>query len=661
MINLRDGVTAQPAPPTRAGRRARLLFDPLRHRYFRFDADAMRRGGTPLRERMRDCELLLPDRSGDSQALAAADERRRETWLTAIVHRYLFVRVPLARPDLWLDDLLPLARPLMGPAAQAVLLALAMLAIVLLARHWDPFVATFAELASPLGAFATILALVAVKSLHELAHALSLKRRGGRVPTFGVAFVVLFPVLYTDTSDAWMLPRARDRLAVDLAGVRVELAMAVLATLTWIVLPDGGWRLAAFSLAAVSWAMSLVVNLNPFMRFDGYHVLADALDLPNMQERAFALARWRLREMLFARGLAPPERLRTSLRRALVVYAWATWIYRLVVFTGIALLVYHAAFKLLGLVLFAIEIWWFVLRPLTREVGAWGSIVRTQRARPRTWMPLALFAIAFALLVAPLDTRVALPATLETGTVEAIHAPRAATLLDVPVADGEIVAVNGVVAQLAVDEFQHDRAVLAARLAAARGAHRTARLGEDERSAARRVAVVRGEIAALERRAEALTLRASRPGRIVRSVELRPGMVLGEGAAVVSVASPGARIVAYASEREHARLVAGASARLVLTDPTLASVRARVVRVADLPLSNVSRAENRVRHGGGVRTDAEGRPLRPTFRIRLQPDGPIDLPLGRFPGVVHVDVEGRSFGAAALRRIAGVLLRESGF
>ena len=480
------------------------------------------------------------------------------------------------------------------------------------------------------------------------------------MPTFGVAFVVLFPVLYTDTSDAWTL-RARDRLAVDLAGVRVELAVAVLATLAWLVLPDGAWRLGAFSLATVSWVMSLLVNLNPFMRFDGYHVLADALDMPNMQERAFALARWRLRELLFAPGEAPPERLPKGLRRGLILYAFLTWSYRLVVFTGIALLVYHATFKLLGIALFGLEIWWFVLRPVARELAVWRALAARQRDRVRTWAPLAVPALLLLVLALPLDRTLVLPASFENGRVTVLRAPRAATILDLAVRDGEIVSAGAQVARLADPELDFDGSVLAARRSAAQSRLRTARLGEDAEAAARELDLARERMAAHERRVAEFDLWAGEAGRVVVPAPMRPGRAVGEGEGVVSIISEARSVIAFASEAERSRLDEAGDAVFVPDEPLRSSFAVTLERAAQLPLAALVRPEMAERHGGSVRTNGEDVPRHPTFRVRFAATDAGDWPQGRFRGVVHVRVAARSYGAGALARIWSVLLRESGF
>ena len=123
--------------------------------------------------------------------------------------------------------------------------------------------------------------------------------------------------------------------------------------------------------------MSLAINLNPFMRFDGYYILADLMRIENLQSRSFNLGVWRLREILFASGAPCPEPLPPRTVRWLAIYAWLTWLVRLVTFTGIALAVYAYFFKLLGIVLFLFEIVYFVARPIQTRSGTGGKCVST--------------------------------------------------------------------------------------------------------------------------------------------------------------------------------------------------------------------------------------------------------------------------------------------
>ncbi|MCK5667328.1 MAG: HlyD family efflux transporter periplasmic adaptor subunit, partial [Thiotrichaceae bacterium] len=126
-------------------------------------------------------------------------------------------------------------------------------------------------------------------------------------------------------------------------------------------------RSVFFLLATTTWIMSILVNFNPLMRFDGYYLLSDWLRMPNLESRSFAMAKWWLRENLFALNAPPPE----PIKLKLVFFAYSVWIYRFFLFLGIALLVYYFFFKVLGLLLFTIEIIYFIVRPIMTELKEW--------------------------------------------------------------------------------------------------------------------------------------------------------------------------------------------------------------------------------------------------------------------------------------------------
>jgi len=169
-------------------------------------------------------------------ARAAAQRHGAFKWL---LHNYLFFRIPLLRPDALLGALLPLlglvfSRAFLGLTALAGIAGLA-----LVARQWESFQATLVDLLTPAGLASYALTLVGVKTLHELDHALVARRHGRRVPTMGLAFMVLWPVPDTDTNDAWRLADRWARLQIAAAGVATELLVAVWATLAWAILPAG--------------------------------------------------------------------------------------------------------------------------------------------------------------------------------------------------------------------------------------------------------------------------------------------------------------------------------------------------------------------------------------------------------------------------------------
>ena len=167
----------------------------------------------------------------------------------------------------------------------------------------------------------------------------------------------MMPVLYTDTSESWKLTRRADRFAIAGAGIAIELMLAAWTTLAWALTSDGALRSGLFLLASTTWMWTLAINASPFMRFDGYFLLSDLVGLPNLHERSFALARRQIHWLLFGyREPNPEPALGRSAKRAMIAFALVTWIYRLIVFLGIALLVYNLFFKLLGIFLLMVEI-----------------------------------------------------------------------------------------------------------------------------------------------------------------------------------------------------------------------------------------------------------------------------------------------------------------
>jgi putative peptide zinc metalloprotease protein len=409
-------------------------------------------------------QLVKPSGGGSSREFAERLTRMRGNWQSWLLHHYLFFRIPLVRPDRWLDRW-------MGRVAlfysrgfvQLTLLALAV-GVVEVYRDWGRFSATLMDTFSWNGLLGYGAALAGIKVLHELGHAFTAKRYGCRVPAMGVAFLVMFPVAYTDTNEVWKLSQRHQRLRVAAAGVVTELVVAAWATLAWGLLPEGIPKSIAFMLATTTWVATLAINTSPFMRFDGYFLLSDWLDMPNLHNRSFALARWDLRERLFGLGLPKPEHFSRQREIGLILFAYATWIYRLVIFLGIAALVYAFFIKAVGVLLFIVEIGWFVLLPLWSEVKMWPGLLKKDgqpaglrallrnqsRARRSAW----LAALLLLLFVLPWPTRQSSSGSLKPAEIFPIHAPAGAQVVKLPWVDGSTVRAGQLLLELTSPELQ---------------------------------------------------------------------------------------------------------------------------------------------------------------------------------------------------------------
>lgn len=432
---LRADLQLSPGAPALDGSPQWTLADPLRGRYFKLGVAAMRllrhwtlgdpqrvlraansEGGDLLGEQELQ-QLLTFLRQQDLISSADGEQRssygqkaalqRHGLW-KSLLHQYLFFRIPLWRPDAFLNRAWPWLARHGGPLLRIGLPLTLGLGLLLVARDWDRFLATFPHLFSFGGALAFGVALLFAKLCHEFGHAFMAKRAGCRVQSMGVAFMVMLPLFYTDVSDAWRVNDRRSRLLIGAGGVLAELTLACVALLAWSLLPDGPLRTSAFMLASATWVTTLLVNLNPFMRFDGYFLLSDLLGVENLQGRAFALCRWRLREALFDYGDPMPEPWPDGLRWRLLLWGYGSWLWRAALFLGIALTVYHLFFKVLGIFLMLVELVWFIGLPIWRELREWWQ--RRGQAQPgRLFLGAAGLAALLLVLLVPWRGSVEIP------------------------------------------------------------------------------------------------------------------------------------------------------------------------------------------------------------------------------------------------------------
>ena len=698
LLALRTDLRLSEGAPDVNGAPTWLIEDPLRHQFLqidgatfdalaiwtscatdtelkaRLDAEFARRVTTSDVEALTHFlvanDLVVEPPDGGWRTLSRKDDLRTRPLFERLIHNYLFFRIPLVRPDAFLRATAGLVAPLMSRAFLWVTLGVAVVGLYLALRQWDAFLATAAGSLTWQGAAAFGIALIAVKAVHEFAHAYVAVRFGCRVPVMGVAFMLLFPLLYSDVTDAWRLKSRRARLAIDSAGVAAELAVASFATLLWAFLPDGAMKSAVFMLATAAWVMSLAINLNPFMRFDGYYVLSDVLGVDNLQSRAFALAKWALREALFGLGRPPPDQLSPRRRIGLILYAYSVWIYRLILFIGIAILVYVATFKVLGILLFVVEIVFLILRPIFKEVREWVRM-RKDIISGRRWIASsAVAALSLALLSLPISGTVIAPAILARSDRVPIYAPRSAELIGVDVDEGDAVVANAVVARLRDQGLDHELRTAARRLAAIR--LRLGRIGADaeDRDAAlvleRDQQALETRIGRLKTERDALTLRAPAGGEVLAlASNLKPGRWIANDIELALIGESGKlEASGYVEADDLARVSRGASGVFIPDDPL--GPRIPVV-LEDLALTGSEAIDLEALsepQGGSIAVarDDDGKlvPIVGQYRARWRVS---EGDLGRareMRGVIHLSGRAESVLARFWRQILKVIAREAG-
>jgi len=369
--------------------------------------------------------------------LRQQSQAKKPGFINWIIHNYLFFRIPLFKTDAWLEKHINHVSLFFSPVFFKITFVIGCLGLFEIYNHFSDFSATFLDMFSWQGAAAYFLALVGVKFFHEFAHAFTAKRLGCRVPTMGVAFLVMMPVAYTDTNDVWKLSDHKSRLKVDVAGVVAELVIAAWAIFFWSLLPPGLLKNIFYILGTTSWINTIFVNLSPFMRFDGYYALSDFLKVGNLHARAFNLAKWHFRKHAFGLNDPIPEDFPEPLKLFLIAFAWVTATYRLIVFLSIAFLVYHFFIKVVGIILFLIEIVWFVGKPIYSELEFWLKRRQEIVGGSKRHRAFYIAVISIFILVLPLDFRLKETGVLKPVQRHYIFAGQPAQLLSMLPANGQ--------------------------------------------------------------------------------------------------------------------------------------------------------------------------------------------------------------------------------
>lgn len=696
---LREDLSLHPGPTLKNGSPSWMIEDPLRGRFYRIgwlEFELLSRwscgDARALAKQVEDETLLAPSIeevltvkqfligheliSDPTRVNAVIEGRNTPGVATRALHHYLMFRIPLVNPDRFLVSTLPFIRPLLHPTAFGLSMLAGAIGLWFAMLQWDSFASTFVDTLSLQGLLSYALALVCAKVIHELGHAYTARRFGLRVPRMGVAIVLLLPMLYTDTGETWRLTRPRDRFAVAVAGMRIEVMLAAWCTLAWSFLPEGPLKGACFFLATTSWLITLAINASPFMRFDGYYMMSDATGIPNLHDEAGKVLRHWLRRVLL--GIRDPEPMIEGepAPRWLLGFGAATAIYRFFLFLGIAFAVYHFFFKLLGIFLFAVEIWWFILRPIVREMIVWWK----ERERVRLGSAIrfsALLCALVAVFVVPWQSRVFADGWIRAGQEFAVYSPRPAVLAYRPSA-GPIES-DALVAVLESPDLQLREARANARIgaldsrlsagAATRAAQSSPSPGEPPAESARstraQLAQQQTEIAGASAEASKLRLLAPFRGTVV---DIAYDAI---GGAMVTRQEVLARVIdtsfwiaeVFVDEDDVRRLRTGSRVKawLLGTEPRM--LTGEIEQIDTVPIEQLPAPMLAAQYGGRFATTEEPdslKPRRSLYRVRCRLDSAPDMAQSRLAAFV-IEAERTSLADSLWRGMMGALLLQAGF
>jgi len=590
--------------------------------------------------------------------------------LKRVLKQYLFFIIPLVNPDKFLERTLFIVKPLLTKTAAFVFLFCAIFGIYLINRQWGQFVNTFNYIFTWQSTAYFIFAIIIVKVLHELGHAYVAKSYGCSVTAMGIAFLVMWPVLYTDTTDAWKLTVRRQRVAIAIAGIGAELYVAAVATLLWNFLPDGGARSVAFFIAAVSWLSSLLINLNPMMRFDGYYLFADLIGVENLQQHGFALAKWKLREWLFGLDERKPYYFSKDKERLLLVYAYCTWIYRFVLFLSIALLVYFLFFKVLGIILMVVELFYFIFLPIGKELkNYWDRkhLVKLNNRIIGTVSGLALFLILFFV---PWHARISVPAVLEFSQQTKLYTQGVGRLKELLIRQGLEVKKGQLLAVFSSPWIDYklkalnvDIDIINTRL------RQEYDLGEQlgfRQASKEELADKKNEYENLLEEQEKLKVYAPFAGLVTAlAPALKPGVWLGRDTYFAELVNPSPQIMyAYVSEKDIDRILNATKAVFYPDESDEPRIKAKIIDIDTAATEELSSPYQASIYGGelAVYPDEDILQLKDAvYRVELEPVNKTRVFTHMLRGNVVIFGKRQSYAARIWRLVGAVFVRESGF
>ncbi len=382
---------------------------------------------------------------------------------------------------------------------------------------------------------------IALKSVHELGHGLTCKHFGGEVHEIGFMSMVFTPYFFVNVSDAWTMPDRRHRMLISFAGIYVELVFAAFATFLWAVVQPGWFKDLLFNIIVIASVSTLIFNANPLMRFDGYYIMIDAIETPNLQQKSRALVQSKITKWLFgASKIDPMSRMPMPKKRLWLFYSYAvlSWIYGYyVIYSLIRFMEPHliplgleglsdwfAFLALTGWVV--VPLWHFVKQlNLNKEDLAPGG--RWPRIAKVFGIPLLAFA---AFCFVPVNTEVKRHSAVEVANPEIVRPDAVGFVSKVHVKEGQRVEPGTVLADLEnrdlrLELAQQERALeeYQLRIRASLGVERTDEIGQLEAlrdGAKARLAKARGDV-------EKLTLRAKTAGVVLnRDLDQRQGQLL---------------------------------------------------------------------------------------------------------------------------------------
>ena len=342
--------------------------------------------------------LLQYDLASDSSQLFQRYKKRRQREIGFGFLNIMFMRFPLLDPDRFLVRAMPLVGKAISALGALVWLLVVGCALKVVMDNFPALRQQTQGVLAPDNLLLLYAGLVVTKTIHEFGHAFFCRKFGGEVHVMGVMLMIFTPMPFVDATSSWGFRSRWKRILVGAAGMIVEIFFAALATFVWARTGQGTLHSLAYNMMFVASVSTLVFNLNPLLRFDGYYILSDLLEIPNLSQRANNQLTHLFERYLFGvvKSFGPAQSGTEAFW--LVVFGITSGIYRVIVFSGVLLAVADR-FLIIGLVMAVVCLISWVTVPIWKLVKYLSASPRLDRVRTRAVAVTVAIAVGLLILL----------------------------------------------------------------------------------------------------------------------------------------------------------------------------------------------------------------------------------------------------------------------
>lgn len=577
-------------------------------------------------------------------------ERKIKAQKSAAVQKYLssllFLRIPIWNPDKFLNSTYDKVKSFFNKWTLYFLAALSIIGYICVIPQWSRLSSQFYSSLSYKGMIEYGITIIILKILHEFAHAYTAKMLNIPVRKMGLFFIIFFPRLYTDITDSWQVLERKKRMLIDGAGIIFEIAVGGLAALFWLNTGAGVVNSISYYVFAISALSAILVNGNPFIKYDGYFLLMDFLNIDNLQKQATTV----LRQNIYAPILGikmqnqPPSSYPIWKNNLLIVFSIVSFIYRFFLYTGIILIVYFMFTKTLALLLVAIEIYTLFYLPLKSEVKA---LSRYQTTMDHKKKMLAVSGIVLLLIIIfiPIPWNIEAPGEVSSLETVSIFVQNEGFLKKITAADAQVVNKEDELALLEDPFLKMDIKENNLELEILKTERNTASTKYNDLGIVKvkkeQIISVEKKIAEEERKQALLTITAPIAGTFALfDKHLKPGKWLKKGELIGEVVDRDKTVVfAYVKEKDISEVQVGDKAIFTLSDE-IDGYYGKVISVSLVPFEKWRNSPLLNTSGGSIevlepKSDGTLNLLHNYYRIVIEPKNKFSIPEGR-TGIVKL-------------------------